>query len=154
MILQYTQRWLDLAVRLATFFHRSGQAVTGAFQDSRFLYHTGGKSRRFILAHFHKKYVAEQRSAREGSCRRCGTCCNLLITCPRLTKQSKCFAYGTCRPEVCKIFPIDQRDIEEVALYGGQCGFNFSSEAPPIRPWWALQFRRKHPSKNIAGDKK
>ncbi len=133
----------DCLVRLAAPSQAvPGQAVIGALEDSRFLYHTGGKSRRFILAHFHKKYVLQQRSSRAGSCRQCGTCCKLLITCPRLTKQSNCFAYGTCRPEVCKIFPIDQRDIEEVALCGGQCGFDFSS-APRDQSAPAATVRKK-----------
>jgi hypothetical protein len=133
MIIPYAQGWIDHAARLAAFSHRSFQTLTGTLRDSRFLYHARGKLRRFRLAHFQKAYVLEQQSAREGACRQCGTCCNLLFTCPRLTKQSNCLAYGTCRPEVCKLFPIDRRDIQEVELYGGKCGFSFPTAAPSAR---------------------
>ena len=147
MIIQYTHRWLDQAARLAAFCQRSIQTITGTFQDSRFLYHAGGKLRRFRLAHFQKGYVLEQRSGREGACRQCGACCNLLFTCPRLTKQSNCLAYGACRPEVCKIFPIDQRDIQEVELCGGKCGFHFSTAAPSTRRWLGFSRFRNFSSK-------
>jgi hypothetical protein len=133
MIIPYTQGCLDQASRLTAFFQRSIQTIIGIFQESRFLYHTIGKLRRFRLVHFQKAYVLEQQAARQGACRRCGTCCSLLFTCPRLTKGSKCLAYGTCRPEVCKFFPIDQRDIREVELCGGECGFSFSTSASSHR---------------------
>ncbi len=132
MNLQYTRRWLCQAARLSENRHRVIGTITRPFRNSRFLYHAVCKCRRFMLAHFRKGYIEQQLSVRRGSCRQCGTCCNLLITCPRLTKQSNCLAYGVCRPEVCKIFPIDQRDIEEVALCGGKCGFYFPQ--PLSRP--------------------
>lgn len=40
-----------------------------------------GKIRRFISAHFRKKYVINQKSKRQGECKRCGVCCKLLINC-------------------------------------------------------------------------
>jgi hypothetical protein len=135
MIIPYAQGCLVQVSRLTAFFHRLIQTVTETFQDSRFLYHARGKLRRFRLAHFQKAYVLEQQSARQGACRQCGTCCSLLFTCPRLTKASNCLAYGTCRPEVCKLFPIDQRDVKEVELCGGKCGFYFSSSASSNHPW-------------------
>jgi uncharacterized protein YdhG (YjbR/CyaY superfamily) len=52
----------------------------------------------------------------------------LLFTCPMLTKQGRCLVYGACRPQACKVFPIDQRDIDEVKLCGAQCGYRFSGE--------------------------
>ena len=44
---------------------------------------------------------------------------NLLFTCPMLTKQGRCLGYGTCRPQACKVFPIDQRDVDEMKRCGG-----------------------------------
>jgi hypothetical protein len=134
MIISSAQGWLDHAARLAAYGHRWFHMVTGAFRESRFLYHARGKARRFWLVHFQKAYVLEQRAAREGACRQCGTCCNLLFTCPRLTKRSNCMAYGTCRPEVCKRFPIDHRDIQEIEICGGKCGFHFTPSAPSAYP--------------------
>ena len=96
--------------------------------DSRFALHITGKFRRFWLVHFRKEYIHRQLSTRQGECRQCGNCCNLLFTCPMLTKQGHCLAYGSCRSQSCKVFPIEQRDIEEVKLCGGQCGYRFNGE--------------------------
>ncbi len=84
-----------------------------------------GKFRRFFLVHFRPRYVARQVTQRTGSCRRCGRCCALLFTCPMLTCDGLCLAYGRCRPSVCRVFPIDSRDIAEIARSGGKCGFRF-----------------------------
>ena len=46
-----------------------------------------GKIRRFILAHFRKKYVEEQKEKRLGECNRCGICCKLLVNCIMLTQD-------------------------------------------------------------------
>jgi hypothetical protein len=142
MMIPYAQSWFDNAARLAAFFHRSLRTVGAIFQESRFLYHARGKLRRFALAHFQKAYVLEQRSIREGTCRQCGTCCNLLFTCPSLTKQSSCLIYGKCRPEVCKLFPLDQRDIQEIELCGGRCGYRFPESFLSARPEAVSKHRR------------
>lgn len=122
-------RWFDQIAGLSTFSHGLILTVTRVFRESRFVVHAGGKLRRFGLVHFRKGYVQRQISVRQGDCHQCGTCCNLLVTCPMLTKKGRCFVYGTCRPQTCKVFPIDQRDIDEVKLCGGQCGYRFNAEA-------------------------
>jgi len=94
-------------------------------KESRFLVQVTGKFRRFYLVHFRKGYKRRQLLLRRGECRQCGTCCTLLFSCPMLTRQGLCFIYGRCRPQVCKVFPIDQRDIDEVALCGGECSYRF-----------------------------
>ena len=126
LISRRMHRWFDQIAGLATFFYRLILTVTQAFQDSRFALFTSGKLRRFWLVHFQKGYVQRQLPARQGDCHQCGTCCNLLFTCPMLTKQGRCFVYDFCRPKVCKIFPIDQRDIDEVKLCSGQYGYRFN----------------------------
>ena len=113
---------------LTTFFYRLISTVTQVFKDSRFVFHACGKLKRFCLVHFRKEYVQCQLLVRKGSCRQCGACCNLLFTCPMLTKQGRCLVYGSCRPQACKVFPIDQRDIDEVKFCGGQCGYRFDNE--------------------------
>lgn len=90
--------------------------------------HATAKVRRFLMVHFQKKYVQDQLAVRGGDCKQCGVCCNLLFTCPMLTKSRRCLVYGTCRPGACKVFPIDQRDIDEVSLNGGRCGYHFNAE--------------------------
>ncbi len=32
------------------------------------------------------------------------------------------------RPDVCKLFAIDQRDIDDVAVSGGHCGYWFEED--------------------------
>ncbi len=98
--------------------------------NSRFGLHFVGKIRRLLLVHYRKDYVRQQLAERQGACRQCGTCCNLLFTCPMLTNEGRCLAYGTCRPQACKVFPIDQRDVDEARLAGGQCGYSFSRQEP------------------------
>lgn len=121
-------RWIGRITGLTTYFSRVVFTVTRVLHDSCFMLHAGGKLRRFLLVHFQKQYVHRQLAAREGTCSECGTCCNLLLTCPMLTKPGLCLVYGKCRPQACKAFPIDQRDIDEVKLRGGSCGFHFFKE--------------------------
>lgn len=122
-------RWLDLTSDFTAFFYRLILAGTWAFLGLRFVLHTTGKLRRFWLVHFRKEYVQGQLLVRRGECWQCGACCNLLFTCPMLTKHGKCFVYGSCRPQVCKVFPIDQRDIDEVNLRSCHCGYRFDKKS-------------------------
>ena len=95
------------------------------FKSSRVFIHLIGKFRRISLVYFGKAYMAARLEEREGACRQCGTCCKFLFYCPMLTKEKRCLIYNSCRSQVCRVFPIDQRDIDEVALDGGRCGFRF-----------------------------
>ncbi|OQY12547.1 MAG: hypothetical protein B6I31_03005 [Desulfobacteraceae bacterium 4572_19] len=113
---------------MTTFFHRCFFTLVQTLKNSNFKLHIIGKSRRLWLVHFQKEYVENQLSVRQGTCRQCATCCNLLFACPMLTKESLCLVYGICRPQACKVFPIDQRDIDEVALCGGQCAYSFDGK--------------------------
>jgi hypothetical protein len=82
-----------------------------------------GKVRRAYLALFRREYIYERLERREGACRGCGRCCELLYRCPFLTRERRCAIYGVARPANCKFFPIDERDLHDV---GGKCGFSFS----------------------------
>jgi hypothetical protein len=117
--------FFDYLTTLTVFAQQKISFLTRVIQESRYVVHIIGKFRRWYLVQFRKEYVLRQILVREGTCRQCGTCCNLLFTCPMLTKRRRCFIYGTCRPAVCKVFPIDQRDIHEIELYGGACGYRF-----------------------------
>ena len=121
-------RWLGQSGDLTTILYRLIFTITQVFKDSRFVFHATGKFRRLWLAHFRKEFVQGQLLVRQGNCRQCGTCCSLLFTCPMLSKQRRCFVYGSCRPQACKIFPIDQRDIDEVNICSGYCGYHFGRE--------------------------
>lgn len=123
-----TGRWTAPFAAIVACYHRFAFYVTTAFHDSRFVLHAVGKTRRFMLVHFRKRYVRDQLAARQGHCRQCGTCCNLLFICPMLTRQGRCMVYGLCRPQACKVFPIDQRDIDEVRTCGGHCGYRFDHD--------------------------
>ena len=84
-----------------------------------------GKIRRFVNTTFRKQEVIEQLALRRGDCNRCGACCELLFKCPFLKKNSDgtsmCGIYEN-RPNQCRMFPIEPRDIQEVK---GTCSYYF-----------------------------
>lgn len=122
-------RWSGQFSDAVDLFRRLFSAFIHTFKNLRFWMHITGKARRLLLVHFRKDYVQSQLLARRGHCRQCGTCCNLLFTCPALTKSGNCAVYGICRPQACKVFPIDQRDIDEIKVCGNHCGFHFNDVA-------------------------
>ncbi|RMF97836.1 MAG: hypothetical protein D6734_01210 [Candidatus Schekmanbacteria bacterium] len=84
-----------------------------------------GTVRRYFLVRFKKRYVEEQLKRRRGKCLQCGKCCEMSFKCPLLDKsgnQLSCRIYKKGRPLSCRLFPIDERDIEDV---GGRCGYYF-----------------------------
>jgi putative zinc- or iron-chelating protein len=97
-----------------------------AVEDARFRARQAhGKLRRFVSANFRKQEVIESLSLRRGECNRCGACCEILFKCPFLKKHDD--ATTTCgiyedRPNQCRLFPIEKRDLEEVR---GTCSFYF-----------------------------
>jgi hypothetical protein len=113
-------------------FLQAGFLLRPMFKSSRFFVHLIGKIRRFWLVHFGKAYVAARLEEREGACRQCGTCCNLLVSCPMLTKEKRCLIYNSFRWQVCRVFPIDQRDVDAVALDGAVCGYRFPKASAAI----------------------
>ena len=94
-------------------------------KEARPMTHLMGKIRRFYLVYFKKDYVKRQLALRKGECHQCARCCSFVFVCPMLKRQGLCRIYNKFRSDVCKSFPIDQRDIDEVALCGGTCGYRF-----------------------------
>ncbi len=84
-----------------------------------------GKLRRFVSVNFRKEEVVQQLALRRGECNRCGACCEILFKCPFLKKHrdgtTSCGIYED-RPNQCRLFPIERRDLEEVR---GTCSFYF-----------------------------
>jgi hypothetical protein len=84
-----------------------------------------GKVRRFVSANFRKEEVIASLALRRGECNRCGACCEILFKCPFLKKHddgtTTCGIYED-RPNQCRLFPIEKRDLEEVR---GSCSFYF-----------------------------
>ena len=84
-----------------------------------------GKLRRFVNINFRKQEVVEKLALRRGDCNRCGACCEILFKCPFLKKHqdgtSTCGIYED-RPNQCRLFPIDHRDLREVR---GTCSYYF-----------------------------
>ena len=84
-----------------------------------------GKLRRFLRTNLRKQEVIEALALRRGECNRCGACCEILYKCPFLRKEPD--GTGTCsiyedRPNACRYFPIDKRDLREVR---GTCSYYF-----------------------------
>ena len=90
-----------------------------------------GKLRRFVITNFRKQDTIASLALRRGECNRCGACCELVFKCPFLKKQSDgtslCGIYEN-RPNSCRLFPIEQRDIQEVR---GSCSYYFIEK--PVR---------------------
>jgi len=90
-----------------------------------------GKIRRFVITNFRKQDTIDSLALRRGECNRCGACCELVFKCPFLKKQSDgtslCGIYEN-RPNSCRLFPIEQRDIQELR---GSCSYYFIEK--PIR---------------------
>jgi Putative zinc- or iron-chelating domain len=84
-----------------------------------------GKLRRFLRTNLRREEVVAALALRRGECNRCGACCEILFKCPFLKKQSDgttaCGIYED-RPNACRYFPIDRRDLQEVR---GSCSFYF-----------------------------
>jgi len=116
-----------------------GRVVSGLGQ-SQALVHLIGKLRRLYLVTFRRRYVRRQIALRAGLCRQCGRCCALCFTCPALATDRSCLIYGKWRPRSCVAFPIDRRDLDDVRLTGGACGYYFpdaqddQQTAPPEQP--------------------
>jgi hypothetical protein len=92
-----------------------------------------GKVRRFYLAHFRPGYVRESLARRVGQCHRTGACCHLLFTCPLLDKKIepvRCTIHEI-KPKVCRLFPIDERDLRDRDIISPEtpCGFSFVPRA-------------------------
>jgi hypothetical protein len=97
-----------------------------AVEDAKFRARQAhGKLRRFVSANFRKQDVIASLALRRGDCNRCGACCEILFKCPFLKKHrdgtTTCAIYED-RPNQCRLFPIDRRDLEEVR---GTCSFYF-----------------------------
>ena len=90
-----------------------------------------GKIRRLINTNLRKQEMIAALALRRGECNRCGACCELLFKCPFLKKNADgstlCGIYEN-RPNSCRLFPIEKRDIEELR---GTCSYYFIEE--PIR---------------------
>ncbi len=97
-----------------------------AMEDAKFrARQVQGKVRRFVNSNFRKDEVVAAVDLRRGECNRCGACCEILFKCPFLKKNTD--SSTTCgiyedRPNQCRLFPIDKRDLEEVR---GSCSFYF-----------------------------
>ncbi len=88
-----------------------------------------GKVRRFCLAHFRRGYVRQSLARRVGQCDRSGACCRLMFTCPLLDRRSnpvRCNVHEV-KPRVCRLFPIDERDLRDRDIISPDvpCGFSF-----------------------------
>ena len=114
------------AARRLSFEERLAHKRARAVEDAKFRARQAqGKLRRFVQIRFRQDEVVESLARRRGDCNRCGACCEILFKCPFLKKHadgsSTCGIYED-RPNQCRLFPIEQRDIEEVR---GQCSFYF-----------------------------
>ena len=88
-----------------------------------------GKLRRLYLAHLRPGYVRRSLARRVGDCNRTGACCRLMYTCPLLDARAepvRC-TINEIKPKVCRLFPIDERDLRDrdIIAPDAPCGFSF-----------------------------
>jgi len=77
--------------------------------------HRVGKLRRFFSFVLAYPLVKKKLARRKGHCTRCGACCRLPEKCMFLVMENgkaRCRVYRF-RPPNCRIFPIDERDLED-----------------------------------------
>jgi len=89
-----------------------------------------GKIRRVILVYLMPGIVRKSLAQRHGECRRCGACCQLMAVCPALDRTNGmpvCRKYDS-RGRVCKLFPLDERDLKDRDKVDPEhkCGFSFN----------------------------
>lgn len=100
---------------------RCGLLLRMAF-SSRFAYIYSGLRRRAIF-YLRPGYFKRQMGLRKGSCNQEGACCKLTIPwCPHL-EGSACRIYAN-QPLFCRIFPVDEKDIELSGMKG-RCAYYF-----------------------------
>ena len=80
-----------------------------------------GQVRRQYLSRIRPGYVASMREQRRGTCRGCGSCCDLTFRCPFLVSNSRCSIYDR-RTRTCRDFPIDSTDLRLTRV---PCGHYF-----------------------------
>lgn len=73
--------------------------------------------------------MRESLARRVGHCNRTGACCRLMFTCPLLDRVAdpvRCTIHEI-KPKVCRLFPIDERDLRDRDLVSpdAPCGFSF-----------------------------
>lgn len=97
-----------------------------------------GKLRRQYLILFRPGYVRRSLAQRRGHCNRSGACCRLMYSCAFLKRDGGVGACGVypVRPEVCSLFPIDERDLRDrdLLMPDHPCGFFFVTDGKPARP--------------------
>lgn len=118
-----------LSERLASLRRSRKSHASYAVNEIRFrAQQARGKIRRLVDGHFHKDKVQADLELRRGECNRCGACCEILFRCPFLKKHvdgsSACGIYQF-RPNSCRLFPINQKDIDDVK---GNCSYYFVDE--------------------------
>lgn len=81
--------------------------------------------RRRLIYYLKKDYIKNMLKYRKGSCNNCyAECCYLTRSFCMHLKDGKCLAYKKNMPLFCKIFPIDNKDIE-LAGMKDICKFKF-----------------------------
>ncbi len=96
-----------------------------------------GKVRRFYLLKMNRRHVRRNHARRRGECRRCGSCCKLMLRCPFLDEGGDLASCTRHEPRHCncRAFPIDERDIADRNRVSsdGPCGYRFEPPNGPQR---------------------
>ena len=114
-------------------FYNTGAFILLCFYPKRDNYRVlRGKVRRIVRVYLSpERHRLDPTSTALGSCARCGTSCKLGWQCFFWDKKSGGCSIYTHRPKICRVFPLDQRDIDERNLINRRepCGYRFAEKA-------------------------
>lgn len=87
----------------------------------------GRKVLRSIKVYLFLQTAKKKLLQRKGNCLRCGKCCKIVFKCPFLNENTSpphCLIYKY-RSKVCQLFPLNEKDLEDVDFV---CGFTFQND--------------------------
>jgi hypothetical protein len=109
--------------------NKPGEGLSGMYTFPQMVQMAWGKVRRFLWPIVAPKSFQASMAKREGSCSRCGACCQLLYKCPYLEEKNGVFACSIQgkKPGNCIRFPIDARDLadRDIVMPDVKCGYSF-----------------------------
>jgi len=111
----------------AQFRQRIARRRSGESPTALFLYVLWRKIARTFELLFRPETVAAQATRRQGDCRGCGACCEIVFRCPHFDREKReCRIYES-RYGVCRMFPARPEDLAGLEAI---CSYSFQEPEP------------------------
>jgi len=121
------RRWFGYGVNVVLFLGLL------AWPTRRNRFFATGKLRRLYFIHFRRRHLETAMLGRRGgACRQCGASCRLGYKCFHFDEARRACRVYSHRPTICRVFPIDERDLAErdAVMTESRCGFLFPAGGP------------------------